>query len=683
MDIISLFLQATAVLLLFLGIRTIVLNYIGVSPNQKDSEDKSKSPYAKVMSDATFEDQLVEALLMISSSLKAGRNLDQAFELVAISTPAPICNEFRTLVQERRLGVNLTDALNNLAARVNSPDLDLAVNATIFQQETGGNLEDLYKQIVQTVTERKKIMGKIRAGSAHARISGNMVALIPVFLIILMFFLRRDYLVPMIKDPTGLLILAVTAVLYFAGLLLINNLTSYLVPASEESMIPKNPNTRFAIRTRNLLKAAVKPIVTLIDKLFPGQDKKQAFEDARYLMDAADRSGFYTPQEFVGLQALSALIVAIIYILLMLISGASTFGHFLMVIVLIYLAYQVPKLHMMHRVKERQKNIEFELPYIIDLLSLAVESGYDLITSITKIVEKSRNTDIIIEFKKLIADTKVGKSLEEALTNMASRVGVLSFFSFVSALVQAQRLGAEIGPTLRAQAEQMRYQKMIQTEEKVNKLPAKLVLPLVLFIFPSIIVIILGPAILQVKLNMPMADKKVAERKVAQTPAVSITEHYELPGKSLPGYASHTMDSQQIKPVANPLSEEDTKTSVILPKEKNKQPSNLYKLSPSQQPKLEAPPSIPVLQPKVPAPPTAVIAPPPAVDVPSKKTTDTSVDAQAKTFYMTFQEDPPPPALGTEQSTTERDTMPPFFMGDDTLPKVQPYYEDYSLDGVE
>ena len=138
------------------------------SKMSKDKDPSGRSRYLQSVTGASMEDQLIEVLLMISSCLKAGRNLDQAFELIAVSTPPPICNEFRTLVQERRLGVSMVEALTNLASRVPSPDLKLAVNATIFQQETGGNLEDLYRQIVLTVAERKKIMGKVVAGTAHA-----------------------------------------------------------------------------------------------------------------------------------------------------------------------------------------------------------------------------------------------------------------------------------------------------------------------------------------------------------------------------------------------------------------------------------------------------------------------------------------------------------------------------------
>ena len=178
-------------------------------------------------------------------------------------------------------------------------------------------------------------------------------------------------------------------------------------------------------------------------------------------------------------------------------------------LMMVPIGYRLPRIYLAHLIKKRQKNIEFELPYVIDLLSLAIESGLDLTGGIAKVVEKSRNTDIVVEFKMFLADTKIGKSLEEALADMAERVRVLSFFSFVSSLIQAQRLGAEIGPTLRAQAEQMRYQRMILAEERVNKLPVKLLIPLVFFVFPSISVILVGPALLQISDNFPKFSPQV------------------------------------------------------------------------------------------------------------------------------------------------------------------------------
>jgi tight adherence protein C len=474
----------------------------------KDKEEGRRSKYLQSVTGASLEDQLIEVLLMISSSLKAGRNLDQAFELVAVSTPPPICNEFRSLVQERRLGVPMVEALANLAARVPSPDLKLAVNATIFQQETGGNLEDLYRQIVLTVAERKKIMGKVVAGTAHARLSGNLVGSIPLVLAIVITTFHPQYLLPMLQNPYGQIVLILSLTAAIVGLLFINRMTASILPDAEDAMINTN-EARARGRSRwKLLRPILAPFAAL-NTTIPGEWFNKVRLETKFLLEASNKANEFSPEEFIGIMELSAIFFLLLLVIFINPIALGMLG-WLVLILLLPIGFRLPRIYLAHLIRKRQKNIEFELPYVIDLLSLAIESGLDLTGGIAKVVEKQRNTDIIVEFKMFLADIKVGKSLEEALADMAERVRVLSFFSFVSSLIQAQRLGAEIGPTLRAQAEQMRYQRMILAEERVNKLPVKLLVPLVFFIFPSISVLLIGPAVLQVQQNFPSISKEEA-----------------------------------------------------------------------------------------------------------------------------------------------------------------------------
>lgn len=484
---------------------------LSFDPNKsaKDKADGNRSRYLQSVTGANLEDQLIEVLLMISSCLKAGRNLDQAFELVAVSTPPPICNEFRTLVQERRLGVPMVEALTNLAARVPSPDLKLAVNATIFQQETGGNLEDLYRQIVLTVAERKKIMGKVVAGTAHARLSGNLVGSIPICLAAVITAFHPKYLMPMLQNPYGQVVLILSLSASIIGLLFINRMTSSMLPDAEEAMISVNESRARGQARWKILRTFLSPL-TSMNKSMSILSRLRV--EIKFLLEASNKAAEFSPDEFISIMEVSALVFLSLLVIFI---NPFTLGviGWVVLILLCPIGFRLPRIYLAHLIKKRQKNIEFELPYVIDLLSLAIESGLDLNGGIAKVVEKSRNTDIIVEFKMFLADTKVGKSLEEALADMAERVRVLSFFSFVSSLIQAQRLGAEIGPTLRAQAEQMRYQRMIQAEERVNKLPVKLLIPLVFFIFPSISVLLIGPAVLQVQQNFPsMVETKVDEK---------------------------------------------------------------------------------------------------------------------------------------------------------------------------
>ncbi|MBU1108690.1 MAG: type II secretion system F family protein [Candidatus Riflebacteria bacterium] len=467
----------------------------------KDKDGSGRSRYLQGVTGANLEDQLIEVLLMVSSCLKAGRNLDQAFELVAVSTPPPICNEFRTLVQERRLGVSMVEALTNLATRVPSADLRLAINATIFQQETGGNLEDLYRQIVLTVAERKKIMGKVIAGTAHARLSGNLVGSMPIALAAVITAFHPQYLVPMLENPVGQAVLIVTISAAIIGLMFINRMTSSILPEAEEAVIAKNDARAKGQARWPVIRAFLSPL-TAFNKSISGEYFKRLRLEVKFLLEASNKAIEFSADEYLSVMEVSTIVFLAIVILFV---DPFSFGLYgwLILIVLSPIGFRLPRIYLGHLIKKRQKNIEFDLPYVIDLLSLAIESGLDLTGGIAKVVEKSRNTDIIVEFKMFLSDTKVGKSLEEALADMAERVRVLSFFSFVSSLIQAQRLGAEIGPTLRAQAEQMRYQRMIMAEERVNKLPVKLLIPLVFFIFPSISVLLIGPAALQMQKSMP------------------------------------------------------------------------------------------------------------------------------------------------------------------------------------
>ena len=284
---------------------------LSIDPNKGKDTPGGRSKYLQSITGASLEDQLIEVLLMISSSLKAGRNLDQAFELVAVSTPPPICNEFRTLVQERRLGVPMVEALSNLVSRVPSQDLRLAVNATIFQQETGGNLEDLYRQIVLTVAERKKIMGKVVAGTAHARLSGNLVGSIPIFLSAVVIIFDPKYLLPMLENPYGQIVLIATISMSLIGMMIINRMTTSILPDAEEAVIMKNEARAKARERWQLLRVLLKPVVAF-DQILPAGWLAKQKSEVKFLLEASNKAIEFTPEEYMAIMQLSALFFAVL-----------------------------------------------------------------------------------------------------------------------------------------------------------------------------------------------------------------------------------------------------------------------------------------------------------------------------------------------------------------------------------
>lgn len=173
-----------------------------------------------------FEEQLVGALLMLSSALKSGRNLEQSLEMVEKGMPSPISEEFRWVLQERKLGVSMEQALANLAERVESEDLNLVITAILFQKETGGNLIELFKQIIYTVDERKRVQGKLRVLTAHVRFEGYIISVLPFVLILLMAIFAPSYMKVFIVDRIGQALIAVVLILQLIGVMAMRKIIS-------------------------------------------------------------------------------------------------------------------------------------------------------------------------------------------------------------------------------------------------------------------------------------------------------------------------------------------------------------------------------------------------------------------------------------------------------------------------
>jgi len=178
-----------------------------------------------------LEDQLVNALLILSGSLKAGRTLQQAFELVAISLPPPISLEFNQVLQDQHVGVPFEDALKNMLRRVQSKDFKTFVTATLFQKETGGNIISLYDQITFAVAERKKLKGRLDNITVQGRYSGYLIATLPVALFLVLYSFNPQYVAVFFSNDipgneVAKLLLMLAVLLEIVGILVIRNLVS-------------------------------------------------------------------------------------------------------------------------------------------------------------------------------------------------------------------------------------------------------------------------------------------------------------------------------------------------------------------------------------------------------------------------------------------------------------------------
>jgi tight adherence protein B len=141
-----------------------------------------------------FNDQLSDMLNLMVNGLRAGYSTMQALEAVSRELPAPICDEFRRVVQEMQIGISMQTALENLLRRIPSDDLDFVVTAINVQREVGGNLSEILDTISFTIRERVRIKGEIRVLTASVRTSGTVLSLIPVFLSVALWFVSPEYI---------------------------------------------------------------------------------------------------------------------------------------------------------------------------------------------------------------------------------------------------------------------------------------------------------------------------------------------------------------------------------------------------------------------------------------------------------------------------------------------------------
>ncbi|MDD2574454.1 MAG: type II secretion system F family protein [Bacillota bacterium] len=172
-----------------------------------------------------FNQQLPDAINVMIYALKSGLSLIQAVESVANEMSDPIKSEFQRMLNEiTLLSRPRNEALENMGRRVNSDDLDLVVTAIIIQSQVGGNLAEVLENIVETVRDRITIKGEIRAITAQGRISGVIVASIPVFVGAMILIMDPGYLKPLVTEPIGWLLIGFCIISEFLGFMLMKRI---------------------------------------------------------------------------------------------------------------------------------------------------------------------------------------------------------------------------------------------------------------------------------------------------------------------------------------------------------------------------------------------------------------------------------------------------------------------------
>ena len=176
-----------------------------------------------------FNKQLPDTIVLLSNSLRAGSSFLQSIELVSREGSPPMSEEMGRVVREVNLGLGMEEALSNLVRRIKSEDLDLMVTAIGIQQQVGGNLAEILDTIAFTIRERVRIKGEINTLTAQGRVSGYLVAFLPIGLGAALNAINPAFMQPLFTQTIGRILIGVGAVMMTIGFLAIRKITDIKV----------------------------------------------------------------------------------------------------------------------------------------------------------------------------------------------------------------------------------------------------------------------------------------------------------------------------------------------------------------------------------------------------------------------------------------------------------------------
>jgi tight adherence protein C len=239
----------------------------------------------------------------------------------------------------------------------------------------------------------------------------------------------------------------------------------------------------------------LKRVAEITTRLTPSKQ----IEDTRILLEKAGLAGQIEPTVFIAVRIFAIIGFGLLSFLLFFVV-TDTFGPTMSAIMTIggiVIGGTFPTLFVRSRISKRQTEVIKALPDALDLLVICVEAGLGFDQGMGKVFEKWEN-DLALAFGRVLREIQLGKARREALKDMADRMDVPDVTSFVAAIIQAESMGVSMAQILRVQADQMRVKRRQRAQEKAQAAPVKMMIPMVLLIFPSLWIVLLGPALIGV-----------------------------------------------------------------------------------------------------------------------------------------------------------------------------------------
>jgi tight adherence protein C len=252
------------------------------------------------------------------------------------------------------------------------------------------------------------------------------------------------------------------------------------------------------------LERTLRPLATRLSGSMSRVASSSFQEKAEKRLALAGNPGNLRVADWLGIKAVGAIVGALLFWFLFGVLGVLDLPAVLRILmgaIGLMFGYTIPEFWLGGRVKKRQHAILLQIPDALDLLTISVRAGLGFDAALGKVVEKLEGP-LTDEFRRALAEVRVGKTRREALRDIVPRTEVPPLTNFIGAIIQAEQLGVSISKVLQVQSEQLRIERRQRAEEMAAKAPIKMLFPLVGCIFPSLFIIILGPALILIMQNL-------------------------------------------------------------------------------------------------------------------------------------------------------------------------------------
>jgi tight adherence protein C len=240
------------------------------------------------------------------------------------------------------------------------------------------------------------------------------------------------------------------------------------------------------------------PVARKLGELAIRFTPQNALQSVAKKLELAGNVGKLDPTMFLALQFMGALVVGGVLLLVFTVGGDSfpVGQRILFVVGGFLIGFFFPQLWLTSKIQKRQKSVRKAMPDALDLLTICVEAGLGFDAAMAKVSEKWES-ELSLAFSRVIQEIALGKIRREALRDMSDRIGLPEMTSFVAAVIQSEQLGVSMAKVLRIQSDQMRMKRRQFAEEEAHKAPIKMLIPMVLLIFPSLMITLMTPAALR------------------------------------------------------------------------------------------------------------------------------------------------------------------------------------------